>query len=1271
MLPFPDDWPPPLKEKFTKLALIERKKHSDNSLQSHLTQAKHTQSIEHDYANGNVDNIVERKKAITIEQIFEPLSGDSEIAAPNRYTVVMDGAPGVGKTTLSRKICIDWAQGKLIKDQHIVILKPLRELRELRGHKAASLSDLINADDPELKEQIVKYIQKTSGSRVLFIFDGFDELSSKQRRSDKNTLFWEIIQGNRLHNCSVLVTSRSYASGPLQETKRVNRHVEVLGFKKKDIEHCIKQNVTDKTKSKKLIQMLKERLDIVSLCYIPLNCRIVLYVYQQQDTLPDTLTQLYEVFILYTVKHYKNKIFQEREHEIDQIEHANTITTLPTQVIKCLDCLSETAFTGMTQDKLVFEYTEVTTERGTLSLGLLNLITCTGVLEAHYYQFLHLTIQEFLAARHLALTKSNKDKLEFITSKIGDDRFRMTLLFLSGLTQLDFLPIEQAFPAPKSIDTRVEHRYKNKTKDLRKLERSRFLFLAHLQYESRQTTYNWILPCLVTNSLNLSEHSLSQFDCLVLTNFLALTPKDHVWDEINLSQCNLNDDRFKTIITKKHSQKDIPVLCLTKQLDVTSNKINAKDLHVLMPLLSEESKVDSISIPDYESCTEFGGAIVKGLRKLVTLNFRQHSTYHDQTVLSSSEMIVPTESTICSRILTTFFKFIRPNDLKRLSLVGHKAFEDCPDCSGSGNEAWESVCNVIKNSKYIQHLQIHKSQFHLYDIVLLMAALQNKRNLRTLRLHGRNIRHEGLTHLRNNLPVNVRAHISTSNKVKVTMSVHKNKLVYVDIELPDEYIQDDDSEDLFMPFVPLLEEDLPSELHGVTVTTKSFVSKALLRSIGNSKTVTSLTFEHISNENFTKYAGEFQDMLKKTDSLQTLKLDSCELNDTSIKQLEDGLPTTVALKLEDSSLGSCLNALLTVRSQNLCELNLDKTHLNKENVRQLSKIVTTCKKLQVLEVKLGNNLKSFFHALSDNHSLRELSIKTTGKMATLLFQTLPSTSITTLDLSKRYDSEGLENEGSLAFKEYMYIHGRKVLTVLRVTEFGLTDEAFKGLTFTKDSPLRELFLKSNYDVKKKLNYKVQKGFKIEKGWTDIFNGLCSSCITTLDVSGDSLKGEECCTALKRLLINNKSLTILKIYYQYDRNHDLLCCIAEVLSQNSLKKLTISTHNYTFNDYAWTKLFESLHENTMLNTLDCSKVKLFLPSNEVPKSLCEMLKYNQNLQNLNIADDFIERHLKEFATAYIQRKPVLNLTVGKLEDDLVKEIEGLETDTDKEYNIKNK
>ena len=252
--------------------------------------------------------------------------------------------------------------------------------------------------------------------------------------------------------------------------------------------------------------------------------------------------------------------------------------------------------------------------------------------------------------------------------------------------------------------------------------------------------------------------------------------------------------------------------------------------------------------------------------------------------------------------------------------------------------------------------------------------------------------------------------------------------------------------------MPLLEGNLPSELHGVTVTTTSFVSKALLRSIGSNKTVTSLTLANLSNKEFTKYAGEIQDMLKKTDSLQTLKLDSCKLNDTSIKQLGDGLllNRTVALKLEYSTQGdsSWLNALLTVRSQNLRELNLYGLQLTEENKRQLSEIVTTCKQLRVLKVTLSDNSEIFFHALSDNQSLRELNIRTTGKMATLLFQIFSSTSITILDIRNLgLGNEGLGNEGSLAFKEY--IHGSKVLTVLRVDWCSLTEEALRELLFRR------------------------------------------------------------------------------------------------------------------------------------------------------------------------------------------------------------------------------
>ena len=1236
---FPDDWPPPLKEKFTKLALIERKK------QICLPQAKHTQSIEYDYATGNVDNIVERKQTTTLEKIFQPLPSDS---TPNRYIVVMDGAPGVGKTTLSRKICIDWAQGKLIKDHHIVILKPLRELR---GHTAASLSDLINADDPELKEQIVKYIQKTSGSGVMFIFDGFDELSSKQR-SDKRTIFWEIIRGNRLHNCSVLVTSRSYASGPLQEINRVNRHVEVLGFKKKDIEHCIKQNVTDKEKAKKLIQMLKERLDIVSLCYIPLNCRIVLYVYQQQDTLPDTLTQLYEVFILYTVKHYKPGI--------NEIKYANNIEDFPATIIKCLDSLCELAYTGMTQDKLVFNYKEVTHKLDALALplGLLNLIkTDKEQTEAHYYQFLHLTIQEFLAARHLARTKSNKFKQKFITSKIHDERFRMTLLFLSGLTKLDFIAVEQAFPASKSIEIGVKHKYKT-------IERSRFLFLAHFLYESQQTTYNWLLPCLVTNSLDLSEHSLSQFDCLVLANFLALTPKDHVWDEINLSQCSLTTDNIELLLSKKHLQRDnIPVLCLTKRLDLSTSATVQISPISFIALFGNDSKLENIYIPHLKlvekiCCQSLLGETLlraQSLQELKMGSATSESSFDSDitctsTCIRKNEIRIDTK--ICSGIIQKVFESVEPKKLKTIALCKPDSFDNCLQCGSLGSNVWDKFCTVIKNSEHIQHLQINKHHFTAQDIPSLITTFQNKENLSTLQFPGSRINCKGLIHLRNHLPLNVRAEIFTSYFSNLTMFLRDDNLVYFDIEprIGKACEPNYHTGYLCATLTKLLEAQLPPELNGVIVTTKSFMSKDLLMSVGNSKIKTSLTVVKVIDEKFTLFAEDFRDMLESTETLQTLKLDSCELSDTSIKQLEAGLSLNKAVALTVKLENNCtIDSAMKVRSQNLREINVIQK-MSDENVRQLSNIVTTCKQIRVLKVWLGDNSENFFHALSDNKSLRELRIQTTGKMSVLLFQTLPLTPITTLDLT----IYGIGNYVSLAFKEF--IDQNTVLTVLRANRCGLTDEAF---TFTHASPLRELSLIENT--------------KIDKGWTDLFYSLCSSSITTLDISGNRLYEEQCCRALNRLLLKNKTITVLRIGGNKLQDGDQMACsIADALSQNcSLRELKIGTYNLSIR--GWIKLFKSLYENTKLTKLNCIDVHLSerKQNNEVAKSLCEMLIQNQGLQNLNIADELIECNLKKFAIVYIQRKPVLNLTVGKLKKQLVNEIEKLKLEcTDKEYNIQN-
>ena len=133
------DWPPSLGRQYTRLAMIEQKRE--------LPGAELVATMEKDYIHGNIDNIVKRKKAIQLHEIFLPTEDGKQ-----QLKILMDGAPGVGKSTLSRKVCKDWASGQLLQQYHLVILLALRQA-SIR--QAKSIEDLIEADNPHLKQQVI------------------------------------------------------------------------------------------------------------------------------------------------------------------------------------------------------------------------------------------------------------------------------------------------------------------------------------------------------------------------------------------------------------------------------------------------------------------------------------------------------------------------------------------------------------------------------------------------------------------------------------------------------------------------------------------------------------------------------------------------------------------------------------------------------------------------------------------------------------------------------------------------------------------------------------------------------------------------------------------------------------------------------------------------------------------------------------------------------------------------------------------------------------
>ena len=570
MDPIPDeDWPPSIGRHESNLVMIEHGRGT-------LPGAEEAEEMQRHYVGGKVDSIAERKKEIRYEDIFDfEATVDKSKKVPydsKHFRMLIDGAPGVGKTTLCRKFCKDWGAGQILKQFSFVWLL---NLREERIAKAKSLDDLFQHDDEDLLREIVQHMKKTRGEGNLMVCDGFDELSRKERT--QRSLFLDIIRGKVLPNCSVIVSSRPYASQMLQQMKSITHHVEIVGFTEKQIKECIRQNITDKPKAEELIEQLKQRLDILSLCYTPLNAAIMLYVYKQEKhTLPTTLTQLYTLYILHSLKRSVEIHFENLD-----ADDITDLKNLPDPIALPFIALCEMAYNGLQDDQLGFSTIQLPQSlqgcpgcKGTKPdlLGLMSgSKSFTGSNAEVSYQFIHLTAQEFLAAWYAAIVLSAEEQSKLFVEKTRDDRFRMVLLFLAGITGLQDTQVYQQIMRNSQQQLQEEHHQELELEQqqqhqqirlLMKLKQEReqtsqqieqikikakynFFFLLHLIYESQNVSLSPILASTVQRDGKLKLHfgSYDLFQCTVVAYFLSTC--NFPWKRLKLDR--VTDEKMEVI----------------------------------------------------------------------------------------------------------------------------------------------------------------------------------------------------------------------------------------------------------------------------------------------------------------------------------------------------------------------------------------------------------------------------------------------------------------------------------------------------------------------------------------------------------------------------------------------------------------------------------------------------------------------------------------------------------------------------------------------------
>ena len=391
-------------------------------------------------------------KEISVEDILKPTDSSESLR------VAIDGPPGIGKTTLCRKLLNMWSNGTLHQQYDLVLYCPFRNSKIAT---ATTLTDLFVCRT--YKVPIVsEWFVERDGDGLLIIFDGWDELSTKHRQS---SLAASIICREQLDQCAVIVTSRSYASSSLLDMTTISRHVQVIGFSEDEIstviiqtlqkdqklaqqliaENRFKWHFTTTQSSKdsqlavKLINDLKVRGDVRSLCYVPLVCSMVILVYcKEGGHLPTTLTQLYQNFILQTIRR------RVERHDANPCT-LGSLSSLPSQLVKPFQEMCQIAYTNLTNTRMTFSSHQL--HQLSLSEAVkedyLGLMTAFTEYDEEKYQFLHLSIQEFLAAWWIA--KHEEKTEEVFKTYFDDDHFRMCLRFVAGLTHLEHENYQQYF----------------------------------------------------------------------------------------------------------------------------------------------------------------------------------------------------------------------------------------------------------------------------------------------------------------------------------------------------------------------------------------------------------------------------------------------------------------------------------------------------------------------------------------------------------------------------------------------------------------------------------------------------------------------------------------------------------------------------------------------------------------------------------------------------------------------------------------------------------
>ncbi len=369
---------------------------------------------------------------VECKNVFEAPEQDKQIR-----TVLTKGVAGIGKSVSVQKFVLDWSEGKENQDISFIFPLPFREMN-LKEQEKLSLMDLITQFFPETKGL---NLTRRNQFKVLFILDGLDEYRLPLNFKDNETwsdvsspasldvLLTNLIKGNLLPSALLWITTRPAAASKIPPDC-IDRLTEIRGFNDAQKEEYFRKRLMDENQAKEIIAHVKQSKSLFIMCHIPVFCWISATVLQNileekinkveqnnqaddasktlqesktGDT-PKTLTQMYTHFLRFQIQQSRRKYDGEYTPDVSWDKDA-------------IFSLGKLAFDQLERNNVIFydrdlEDCGIDVYKASVYSGMCTQIFKeeTGIVLGTMYCFVHLSIQEFIAAlyAHLFLDINNK-----------------------------------------------------------------------------------------------------------------------------------------------------------------------------------------------------------------------------------------------------------------------------------------------------------------------------------------------------------------------------------------------------------------------------------------------------------------------------------------------------------------------------------------------------------------------------------------------------------------------------------------------------------------------------------------------------------------------------------------------------------------------------------------------------------------------------------------------------------------------------------------------